>query len=143
MPELFRSLASRLRAYVGDRRHTDRHRARLTISVSLVQKTRKLNGARPDAALLGETRDVSSDGLAIIVPAIHIDGHHLVGEGRALLVELQLPERTIPIKVEPVRYERLDEDEANAGYLIGLRITELGGDERVYYDEYIANMLEK
>jgi len=143
MPELFRSLASRLRAYVGDRRHTDRHRARLTISVSLIQKTRKLNGARPEAALLGETRDLSSDGLALIVPAIHIDGHHLVGEGRALLVELHLPERTLAIKVEPVRYERLEEDEANAGYLIGVRVTEMGADERIYYDEYIANFLQK
>jgi hypothetical protein len=143
MPELFRSLASRLREYVGDRRRTDRHRVSLDVSVSLIQKTKKLNGGRPDAALRGCTRDISSDGLAILVPAIRVDGHHLVGEGRELLVELQLANRTISLKVAPVRYERLEEDGTDSGYVIGLRITELVGDERVAYNEYLESLVQK
>jgi hypothetical protein len=139
MPELFRSLASRIREYVGDRRHTDRHRVRLAASVSLIQKARTANGGRPAAALSGQTRDVSADGLAIIVPAIHIDGHHLVGEGRTLLIKLQLPDTTLSIKVNPVRYERLDEDETESGYLIAMHITEMQDDERAAYHEYIES----
>lgn len=142
MAELFRSLASRLREYVGDRRHTERRRVRLPVSVSLIQKTKKLNGAPPAAALGGHTRDVSSDGLSIIVPAIHIDGHHLVGEGRTLLIELQLPDTTVLLKATPVRYERLDEDETDSGYLIGMHITDMRSDELAEYKEYIESLKE-
>jgi hypothetical protein len=139
MPELFRSLASRLREYVGDRRRTERHRVRLDASISLVQKTRKVNGG-PAAALAGHTRDLSPDGLAIVVPAIHIDGHHLVGEGRALLIDLHLPDKRLSLKVTPVRYERLDEDETDSGYLIGLRITDMTEGDLVDYNEYVGSL---
>lgn len=143
MPEFFRSLASRLREYVGDRRHTERHRVRLPASVSLIQKTRKVNGDRPSAELLGHTRDVSTDGLAIVVPAIHVEGHHLVGEGRTLLIELQLPGETIHIQATPVRYERLDDDETDSGYLIGAHIREMSDDDRAGYNKYVEGLFKQ
>jgi hypothetical protein len=142
MPELFRSLASRLREYVGDRRHTERHRVRLDVSVSLIQKTRKADGAPPAAALAGHTLDVSSDGLSIVVPAIHIDGHHLVGEGRSLLIELELAEKSVLLKVMPVRYERLDEDETDSGYLIGMHIDDMASEGLAAYRDYIQSLKE-
>lgn len=142
MPELFRSLASRLREYVGDRRRTERHRAVLPVSVSLIQKTKRLNGEPPSAALGGHTRDVSSDGLSVIVPAIHIDGHHLVGEGRTLLIELHVSDTTVQIKATPVRYERLDEDETDSGYLIGMHISDMRNEELAKYQEYVDGLKE-
>ena len=116
---------------------------RLPAFVSLVESNKKVNGRRPLAALEGHTRDISAHGLAIVVPAIRIDEHYLVGEGRMLLIELQLSGRTIQIRAAPVRYERLDEDESDSGYLIGVRINEMSEDDRAVYSEYIDVPLRK
>lgn len=141
MPEFFRSLAARLRQYIKDRRHSERRRVRLPGSVSLIEKTKKVNSRRPLAVLRGHTRDISGHGLGIVVPAIHIDGHYLVGEGRTLMVELQLPDGPVQIKVLPIRYERLDEDESASGYLIGARITEMSDDDRKRFITYVGTLL--
>jgi len=110
--------------------------------VSLIQKTRKADGAPPAAALAGHTRDVSSDGLSIVVPAIHIDGHHLVGEGRSLLIELEITGTLVLLNVTPVRYERLEEEETDSGYLIGLHINDIGSEGLAAYHDYVEGLKE-
>lgn len=140
MPELFRSLAALIREYIKDRRHAERRKVQLPVSVSLIEKVKKVNSRRPLATLRGHTRDISADGLAIVVSAIHIDGHYLVGEGRILLVELELPDGAVQIKINPVRYERLDEDESMAGYLIGSGITQMSDEDRSRFMAYIAQL---
>ena len=37
------------------------------------------------------------------------------------------------------RYERLDEEDSDTGYLIGLRITEMGERDRAAFDEYLKS----
>ena len=140
MPELFRSLASRLREYIKDRRQAERRKVELPVIVSLIEKVKKVNSRKPLATLRGHTRDVSADGLAIVVSAIHIDGHYLVGEGRILQVQLELPDGAVQIKVNPVRYERLDEDESTVGYLIGSGIAQISDDDRKRFLAYIAQL---
>ena len=39
----------------------------------------------------GHTQDLSSNGLAVVVPRITLGEHHLVGENRGLNLKLQLP----------------------------------------------------
>ena len=140
MPELFRSLAARLREYIKDRRQAERRKVELPVTVSLIEKVKKVNGGRPLATLRGHTRDISADGLAIVVSSIHIDGHYLVGEGRILQVQLELPDGAVEIKVNPVRYERLDEDESPVGYLIGSGIAQISDDDRKRFLDYIAQL---
>ena len=140
MPEFFRSLAARLRKYIKDRRHAERRNVRLPISASFIEKTKKLNSRRPLTTLKGHTVDISGDGMAIVVPSIHIEGHYLVGEGRTLVVELQLPDGPVNINVVPVRYERMDEDETATGYLIGSRITEISDPDRKRFMAYIGTL---
>ncbi|MEO8434044.1 MAG: PilZ domain-containing protein [Pyrinomonadaceae bacterium] len=140
MPELFRSLAAKLREYIKDRRHAERRKVELPVTVSLIEKVKKVNSRKPLATLRGHTLDISADGLAIVVSAIHIDGHYLVGEGRILLVELELPDGPAQIKVNPVRYERLDEEESLAGYLIGSGIAHISDDDRKRFMAYIAQL---
>ena len=113
---------------------------RLPISASFIEKTKKLNSRRPLTTLKGYTRDISGDGLAIVVPSIHIEGHYLVGEGRTLVVELQLPDGPVHINIVPVRYERMDEDETATGYLIGSRITEINDPDRKRFMAYIGTL---
>ena len=130
MAELMRALVARLHRYIGDRRRSPRHRMRLPFTLSLPDVTPNLNGARRRSPVLeGYTRDVSATGLALILPAIRIGEHYLIGEGRNLHLMLEFPAGPIQMDVTPVRYERLDE-EMEKGYLVGVHIAEMSDDDR-------------
>ncbi len=88
----------------------------------------------------GHTLDISASGLALIVPAITLGEHHIVGENRTLNVNLQLPEGPIDLKVTPVRYESLEEHETETGYLIGVKILEISDGDRAKFAKYVATL---
>jgi PilZ domain-containing protein len=140
MPELARSLVSHLRRFVGDRRRAKRQRARLAFTLSLAGAAIKLNGDRQSAALKGHTLDVSTDGIALIVPSIVLGEHHLIGENRKLSVTLELPAGRIEMKVVPIRYESLEEDPTETGYLIGAKIVEMNETDRERFTQYFAGL---
>jgi PilZ domain len=140
MPELARSLVSHLRRFVGDRRRAKRQRARLPFTLSLAGAAIKLNGDRQTAALKGHTLDVSTDGIALIVPSIVLGEHHLIGENRKLSVMLELPAGMIEMKVVPIRYESLEEDPTETGYLIGAKIVEMNETDRERFTQYVAGL---
>ena len=140
MAEFTRTIVSRLRQYVGDRRHSKRQRARLSLSLSLVSATKGLNGARRINWMEGYTQDLSSNGLALIVPRITLGEHHLVGENRNLNVNLELPDGPLQLQASPVRYERLDEHRSEQGYLIAVKIVSMSDDDRGRFDEFIASL---
>jgi hypothetical protein len=140
MPELARSLVSHLRRFVGDRRRAKRQRARLAFTLSLAGAAIKLNGDRQSAALKGHTLDVSTDGIALIVPSILLGEHHLIGENRKLSVTLELPAGMIEMKVVPIRYESLEEDPTETGYLIGAKIVEMNETDRERFTLYVAGL---
>ena len=140
MPELARSLVSHLRRFVGDRRRAKRQRARLAFTLSLAGAAIKLNGNRQSAALKGHTLDVSTDGIALIVPSIVLGEHHLIGENRKLSVTLELPAGMIEMKVVPIRYESLEEDPTETGYLIGAKIVEMNESDRERFKQYVAGL---
>ena len=64
----------------------------------------------------------------MIVPAIRIGGQYLVGEDRVLQIALELPSG--PIQMRRLRYERLDEEGDELGYLIGVHITKISDQHR-------------
>jgi hypothetical protein len=137
MSELARNIASRLRHYIGDRRRAERCLANLPAEVFL------LNGPSRSEVTHGHTVDISTTGLGVIVPAIRIGDHYLAGENQKLLLKVQLPERLVEINVTPVRYERLDETESERGYLIGVSITSMSGEDRQSYDDHVASLLQR
>ena len=140
MAEFTRAIVSRLRQYVGDRRHSTRRNARLRFSLSLVSPTKNLNGTSRTSSMAGHTLDVSAQGLALIVPAITLGDHHLVGDNRSVSVKLELPDGPVIMQVMPVRYERLDEEASETGYLIGVKITEMPEEDRAKFAEYVASL---
>ena len=142
MPELARSIAARLRRYLGDRRRAERVKAHLPFAVSLLDH-RAVNNSRRPHSLDGHTLDISTSGLALIVPAIRIGDHYLAGEDRGLHIDLELPVGPIAIQATAVRYERLDEDESERGYLIGVNIAAMNDSDRLRYNEYLAGLLIK
>ena len=138
MSELPRRIVSRLRRFIGNRRRSKRVRARLTFTLSLSDPRVNSNGARRLPSLDGHTLDVSSTGLALIVPAIRIGEHYLAGADRKLHVKLELPSGPVEMKVASVRYESLEDD---SGYLIGARILEMSDTDRVSFEKYVAKVM--
>jgi hypothetical protein len=141
MSELPRRIVSRLRRFIGNRRHCKRVRTRLSFTLSLSDPRVSPNGARRLPNLEGHTLDVSSTGLALIVPAIRIGEHYLTGSDRRLHVKLDLPNGPVEMMLTPVRYESLDEDQEESGYLIGARIAEMADADRASFEEYVTKLL--
>jgi len=136
MPDLIRSVFSRMQTYVQDRRHPPRLPVRLLFTVSLCRKSHG-KGLRPEPALEGHTRDLSTGGLALKLPQVHLDGHYLAAEDREVKLKLELPTGPISMLVIPRRYERLEQAELSCKYLIGVQITEISDEDRKRYLSFI------
>src|SRR5690349_17875796 len=143
MSELPRRIVSHLRRFIGNRRRFKRVRARLDFTLSLSDPRVNTNGFRRLPTLNGHTFDVSTSGLALIVPAIRIGEHYLAGEERRLYVKLELPSGPVEMKLAPVRYESLDENHEETGYLIGARIVEMADSDRATFNAYVNKQLSR
>lgn len=142
MPELVRSVVSRVRVYFKDRRQSPRLRVRVLFSIAIRRKARA-NGAAPsDRTLKGHTRDISINGLAMMLPQVHLEGHHLAAESRELHVTLELPTGAMPLVVIPKRYEKLDEAELGCNYLIGAKIIQIADEDRRRLASFIEHGLK-
>src|ERR1043166_7350023 len=136
MSELPRRIVSHLRRFVGNRRAHKRVRARLSFTLSFSDPRVNTNGSRRLPTLDGHTLDVSTTGLALVVPAIRIGEHYLAGDERLLHVKLELPNGPVEMKVATVRYESLEDE---SGYLIGARIVEMSDSDRASFDKYLLS----
>jgi hypothetical protein len=114
-----------------------RYRIRVELTVSPATPT-KANGRRP-ASLQGYTRDLSEDGLGIIVPAIRIGERYLAGENCRLAITLELPTGPLELTATSERYEPLDEDSEDLGFLIGAHITSITESDRKAYLAFLKD----
>jgi hypothetical protein len=139
MSERLRTIASRLRELVGNRRRAPRRKVRLAVFVSVLDST---PGAPPAGGVAGHTRDASESGIGIVLPVIHLGGHYLVGDGVTLRLTVKLGEQSARLYGTPVRYERLDEDhdgeQGHPGFLLGIHLHEDG--DRALLAEYLKNL---
>ena len=138
MPERLRTIASRLREFMGNRRRAPRRKVRLAVFVSLLDAT---PGAPPAGGVAGHTRDASESGLAVVLPVIRLGGRYLVGEGVTIRLTLKLGDQSARLYGTPVRYERLEEGQdgqTDPGFLLGIRLHEDG--DRAMFVEYLKNL---
>ena len=143
MPELVRSVVSRVRVYFKDRRQSPRLRVRLVFTVSIPRAGNGNGSVRRAQGLMGHTRDISCNGLGLLVPQVHVDGHHLAAEGRELEVRLEMgSSEPIRMMVMPRRYERLEDAELGCAYLIGARIVRIDEADRIRYLSFLSEGLE-
>jgi hypothetical protein len=144
MPELLRSIISQIRQHVGNRRAAPRYtthlEAALILSVSLSEAGKRSDTDATPLRLAGYTRDISESGLALIMPAIHIGGQYLTNQSRTLDITLKLPTGPVQLQATPVRYSPLEEDTKDTGYIIGVRITQMGERERARYNAYLEKL---
>jgi hypothetical protein len=136
MSELPRRIVSHLRRFIGNRRRSKRVRAQLSFTLSLADPRVNTNGSRRLPTLDGHTLDVSTTGLALVVPAIRIGEHYLAGNDRRLHIKLELPSGPVEMKVATVRYESLEDE---SGYLIGARIIEMSDSDRAIFEKYVLS----
>ena len=143
MAEFARTIVSRLRKFVGDRRTAKRQRVQLALTISLTSPAKSLKGSSRKVSMDGHTLDLSANGLALIVPTITLGEHHLIAENRRLQVQLELPVGPVEMQVLPVRYERLDEHNNEMGYLIAVKIIEISDVDRAKYSQYVISLMQR
>lgn len=141
MSELPRRIVSQLRRFIGNRRRTRRARVRLNFTLSLADPRTSSNGLRRLPSLKGHTLDISTTGIALVLPAIRIGEHYLVGDDRRLHLKLELPNGPVELTVAPVRYESLEDDREESGYLVGAKIVDLSEVERSRFHESVQEFL--
>jgi hypothetical protein len=147
MPELIRTFANRLRAYMGNRRRAPRYVAHLEagLALSVSMPSAKMSATQAEASgrplkLAGYTRDISATGLALIVPTIRVGGQYLTGENRTLQIMLKLPTGNVEIHGTPVRYSPLEEEGTDTGYIIGVQITTMSDQDRALFNAYMESI---
>lgn len=118
-----------------ERRLSPRFDASLDCEITLPEEERSSGLLFPGASLRGRTRDVSLTGLGLVVPSVYVGYDCVIDQGRTLVVVLlTTPVGDIRMLATTVHYVRHDagrEDEAR--YLLGLRITEMGDEDRALY----------
>jgi hypothetical protein len=139
MPEIVRSIIGRFCRIIGN--HARRHELRLPLTLSLqdCRTHRAYASTRTSraATISGHTRNISDTGLSLILPSVHFGNRYLMDGELTLKIELEFPAGPINFQVAPVRYEALDENQVECGYLVGLRITKIADTERQRLAAYL------
>jgi hypothetical protein len=136
MPEHLRKIASRLREFVADRRRAPRYKVSLPVSVSLLDA----EASAEPALVQGRTRDLSEDGLGLLLPHVRVGGRYLVGDSVTLRVTLKLPESYARLYGTPVRYEKLEANGPDTGFFVGIRLTETSDRDYALLVNYLKSL---
>jgi hypothetical protein len=97
--------------------------------------TGKLKMPAKSLTITGETKDLSSSGVGFIVNSIRIKEDYLVGEGRILNAELDLPVGKVRMKIVGRRYEQIGQHISAARFLVGAEIVKINeNDQEIYLD---------
>lgn len=91
------------------------------------------------ACVLGETVDISRNGLAFLVPAIRIQEKYLVGQERRLNIEMDLPNGKVALKAIGRRYEKVGIHLSTERFLVGVQILEIDGADEESFMHFLKN----
>jgi hypothetical protein len=122
----------------NNRRVAPRHKVRLPASVSLVEKE---TDESQWPSILAYTRDVSLEGLALVMPTSRMGCHELSEGAYVLKIVLAISHETsVSIVARLMHCGVLSEDEAGVGYLIGVKIEEISAADTLLYNEFIGGL---
>jgi hypothetical protein len=85
----------------------------------------------------GETKDLSNSGIAFIVSSIRVQENYLVGEGRILNAELDLPDGKVQMQIIGRRYEQVGQHISTACFLVGAEIKKMSENDREIYQDFL------
>jgi hypothetical protein len=139
---MIRKLIWNFKKSISERAAPRRYNLQIPIIISFeaIKNTGKKNAETANLLVRGETKDLSSSGIAFVVPSIRLREYYLVGENRTLDAELGLPGGKLKMKLVGCRYEQLnDEHSSTNSYLIGANIVEMADDERKVYEDFLRS----
>lgn len=137
MPEFVRSLIGRLSELIGSHHQARRHDLRLPVTIYLNDSGAKRGRASGPLSLSGDTRNISDTELSLVVSSVHCGNRYLMDGELSLRIQLELPEGAISFGVTTVCYRPLEESQAEWGYLVSMRIIEIGEVERERLAQYL------
>lgn len=122
----------------NNRRVGPRYRARLPVSVSLIEPETE-ESQWP--SVLAYTRDVSREGMSIILLSSRL-GCHVLNEGDYVLriVLAVSAQASVHVTAKLIHCGVFNEDEASSGFLVGVKIEEISPEDRTLYDEFISGL---
>ncbi|MCD9188769.1 MAG: PilZ domain-containing protein [Pyrinomonadaceae bacterium] len=101
------------------------------------RQTGKLQMPLENLSISGETKDLSVTGIAFIVSSIRLKEHYLVGEGKTLNAELDLPGGKIRMQIVGQRHEQFGKHISTAKFLVGAKITKMSDQDREAYEDFL------
>lgn len=140
MLDMLRSFGDNVRSFLRKLRPAPRYSSRIAVKISLLDYT--LSRYIPVPIMDGQTFNLSSSGLAMILPDINLEGRSLVVEGTKLLAVLDLPNGMVRLQAKPIHFRRADKYVRSAGFIVGLQITEMDGKNFARYLRYL-NRVER
>lgn len=134
-----------LREYVGDRRRSPRRGARFAARVPAVVSLLEAGAefgpvASGLASVEGETRDLGTSGLTVIVSHVRVSGQYLTVAEQRLGVRLELPAGNVSLVARAVRFEHPAEGVGESGYLLGLRILKVREEDSALYVGFLRTL---
>lgn len=103
------------------------------------KNTGRLKTPVESLVITGETKDMSRSGIGFIVSAIRIHENYLVGGGRVLNAELDLPGGKIQMQIVGMRYEEVGHHISTARFLVGAKITQMSDENREIYEYFLRH----
>ena len=144
---MIRKLVSKFNKSITERVVSPRKNYEIPIKIWFEpdRNTGRLQFPAENFVITGETRDMSRSGIGFIVSAIRIQENYLVGEGRTLNAELDLPGGKVQMQITGSRYEQVGQHISTARYLIGAKITKMSAENREIYEYFLrhGNKLKK
>ena len=139
LPGLIKRTPSGRRERPGNRQQSPRFKARLPLSVAVVEGAPYEDGSYSEA-IPGCTRDLSKNGLAFVLPVGRIGRFDLADPGLRLWLQLDLPVGMINLRAAPARCQKLGDEEAETDWLIGVRITKISDGNRNLLEQYLSTL---
>ncbi len=136
---MLRELIAKFNRSMAERVVAIRYKRAVPIKISFEPNgnTERMDAPPKIIYIMGETVDMSYTGIAFVVASIRVKEDYLVGAGRRLNAEIDLPSGKISMKVVGRRYERMDDQISAARYLIGASIEEITDEDREAYDGFL------
>ena len=135
---MIRKLVSKLNKSITERVVSPRKKYEVPIKIWFEPDKSTGRLKSPESLIMtGETKDLSRSGVGFIVAAIRIQENYLVGGGRVLNAELDLPGGKIQMKIVGMRYEEVGQHISTARFLVGARITEMSPENREAYEHFL------
>ncbi|MEZ5428652.1 MAG: PilZ domain-containing protein [Pyrinomonadaceae bacterium] len=113
------------------------HEVPIKITFEPDRNTGRLRMPAEELFITGETKDLSTSGIAFTVSAIRINEYYLVGEDRILNAELDLPNEKVKMQIIGKRYEQVGEHISVSRYLIGAKIVHMSEENREAYEHFL------